>query len=334
MSVNWPWLLGLLALPGLFALMVLWITWQNWRTSGWQNAVGRIVESRSTARDVRTRESHLTGRSDHNRGTLVTTERIDRKNFADIAYQYTVDGKTYVSRQVGIGPDHGNLDVVALLQRYPAGKVVTVFYDPASPGNAILERDDPRRLREAWLAIAILAAVIVIGFLAFYLVADFIAAHAVNPRRTVPIMFVLVAAVLLALMAWAAIRRAATMRAWPATDGVVASSRVEQTIMHRRRSGSQYSTTATVYVPRVIYHYRVGGIDIDGDQFGRMSSGTAAAVAERVVAAFPAGTKVVVHYDPNEPTTAIVDPAAGRLPLVLAGIALVLFAVAGALAVL
>src|SRR5262249_14821005 len=158
MTVTWG-LVGVLALPGLFAAIVLYITWQNWRTRHWRSAMGRIVESRTVSRDVRSRESRMFSTDRQGSATVVTTDRIDRKNFAAIPYEYTVAGRKLLSRQVGVGKDHGNLDVVALLQRYPKGKPVTVWYDPAAPEHSILERDDPRRLREAWLGVAALAIV-------------------------------------------------------------------------------------------------------------------------------------------------------------------------------
>lgn len=333
MDVNWLRLLGMLALPGLFAAMILWISWQNWRTRRWRATIGRIVESRSASRDVRSKESHLVSASGRGSPTLVTTDQIDRKNFADIAYEYTVAGKTFRSRQIGLGPDRGNLDVVEALRRYPRGKVVTVHYDPAAPGESILRRDDPRRLREAWLGVAILTAVMVGGFFAFDHVLAFVEAHARSPRRAPFIMFALVAALLTVLIAWAAVRRGRTMRAWPTADGVVVESRVETTTT--RHTGAYTRSTSTLfYVPRVIYRFRVEGVDVDGDQLGHSVSSTAPAVAERCAASYPVGTRVVVHYDPSEPATAVVGPTVGMLPLIMTAIAAALALVATALAVL
>ncbi|HEX2888449.1 DUF3592 domain-containing protein [Vineibacter terrae] len=332
MGVNWPWLLGMLALPGVLAAMILWICWQNWRTRHWHTTIGRIVESRSTSRDVLSRSSRLVHGSEGGRATVVTAEQIDRKNFADIAYEYTIAGKTFLSRRVGLGADHGNLDVVALLQRYPKGKAVTVHYDPASPGDSILQRDDPRRLRTAWLGVALLAAMIVGGFLAFDHVLAFLEARVGNPRRMPLITFALVAALFVALLAWAMMRRARVMRAWPTAQAVVVASRVERT-MTRRTRGTRRTTTP-VYVPRVIYRFRIDGVDIDGDQLGRMMRSTRFEAAERFAMGFPVGKRLVVHYDPDEPTTAVVEPTTGMLPLVLLAISVSLGVIACALAVL
>ncbi|HJQ55275.1 MAG TPA: DUF3592 domain-containing protein [Vineibacter sp.] len=331
MTLHWLWLVGLLALPGLLTAMILRITWQNRRTRRWPHTMGRIVESRASSRDIRSKESRLVTHGDPGMATVVTNEQLDRKNFADIAYEYGVAGRTFRSRQVAPGIDPGNLDVVEMLRRYPKGKVVTVHYDPDSPGDSILQRDDPRRLRAAWLGIAILTVVIVAGFVAFDQVVAFVQAHVRNPKRTPLVLFALVLAFLLALMAWATIRRARTMRAWPTADGVVVSSYVDQLTTSRTRRGR--TSTSPVYAPRVIYRFRVESVDIDGDQLGRSGRSSVFNTAQALVAAYPAGTRVVVHYDPDEPTTAIVDPTAGLLPLGLGAGAVALAAIAWALAV-
>jgi hypothetical protein len=320
--------------PGFLALAVLFITWQNWRTRNWRSTFGRIAESRSASRDVRSKDRRFSPRSGNaGRSTTTTTDRIERKNFADIAYEYTVDGKRCFSRKIGLGPDDGTSgDVVALLKRYPVGKVVTVWYDPAAPGESILERDDPKRLREAWLGIAILTAVIVGGFYAFDYVLAWAQAHARNQRRVPFAMFATGAAVLLALIALAAVRRVREMRRWPTAPGTVVESRVEHGITRTRR-GSQI-TQAPFYIPRVVYKFGVGGIDIPGDQHGRMISSTNLALAEQVVARLPVGTPVTVHYDPDQPTTAVVNPTGGKLALYLFLGGAVLLAIGYALIVL
>jgi hypothetical protein len=50
--------------------------------------------------------------------------------------------------------------------------------------------------------------------------------------------------------------------------------------------------------------------------------------AERVVARYPAGGEVDVHYDPKDPTTAALESATGGASWLLVAIALFCFAVA------
>jgi hypothetical protein len=316
----------------VFAAIVLFITWQNWRTRNWRPVIGRIVESRGAARDVRTTNRQFIDPSNTLRPTLVATDQIDRRNFADIAYEYAVAGQHFVGRRVSMRKDRGNFDVVAVLQRYPKGKPVTVYYDPAAPGESILERDDPRKLREAWLGVVAFAIIMVGGYYGFDAVLAFVTAHARDPRKIPFVMFALATAGLVALMALATVRHVGTMRRWPTADGVVVESRVERALTRYTQGSRQVNTP--FYIPRVIYRFTVEGVAIQGDQHGRMTSSTTPAHAEKLVARFPVGARVVVHYDPNEPTTAIVGPTAGLLPLGLAIFAALAFGVAYALATL
>jgi hypothetical protein len=63
-----------------------------------------------------------------------------------VEYQYEVNGKTYRNNRIYVGSNTamsagGFSDILIQLEarRYPAGKQVTVRYDPANPANAILE---------------------------------------------------------------------------------------------------------------------------------------------------------------------------------------------------
>jgi Protein of unknown function (DUF3592) len=60
---------------------------------------------------------------------------------ADISYDYLVDDVAYVNSAVHFGSLNSSDPSVArrLLQRYPVGKQVTVYYNPARPQQAVLE---------------------------------------------------------------------------------------------------------------------------------------------------------------------------------------------------
>lgn len=60
---------------------------------------------------------------------------------ADIVYRYNVNEKTYTSGRVSSG-DHSSSSLAGmekLTMLYPAGKMITVYYDPHNPGSAFLE---------------------------------------------------------------------------------------------------------------------------------------------------------------------------------------------------
>jgi hypothetical protein len=82
-----------------------------------------------------------------------------------ITYRYVVAGREYEGKRrtlinVGVG---GLLRGAAqqVVARYPVGSEVTVFYDPANPGEAVLERTNP--VSGPILLFALGAALVVAG---------------------------------------------------------------------------------------------------------------------------------------------------------------------------
>jgi hypothetical protein len=52
----------------------------------------------------------------------------------------------------------GSPRVDEVLQRYPTGTSVAVFYDPANPGRSVIERELPANFNAIWVFVAVLAA--------------------------------------------------------------------------------------------------------------------------------------------------------------------------------
>ncbi len=84
---------------------------------------------------------------------------------ADISYDYLVDDQAYVNGSVHFGSMSSSDPSMAraMLQRYPVGKTVTVFYNPERPQQAVLE---PGVAGVAWVlpALGLLFAVVGSGF--------------------------------------------------------------------------------------------------------------------------------------------------------------------------
>jgi hypothetical protein len=61
---------------------------------------------------------------------------------AEVVYSYTVAGQEYRSdhRSIGGGGSGSIAGENAIIARYPAGSSVTVYYNPSTPGDAVLER--------------------------------------------------------------------------------------------------------------------------------------------------------------------------------------------------
>lgn len=107
------------------------------------------------------------------------------------------------------------------------------------------------------------------------------------------------------------IRMGLQSHAWPAVEGRVTSSRVET---HSSQGtgmagGGGGARGGTSHHPRICYTYAVSGTAYEscryrfGDPGGQRRS-------EELVAAHPVGTRVAVHYRPDEPGTAVLRPGA------------------------
>src|SRR5262249_20224359 len=92
----------------------------------WPTAEGKVISS-----NVRTSKRQL------------PRSGIDETVYqADVHYEYAVAGRRYSSSRVsfsGYGPgDRSHADNI--VNRYPAGSPVTVFYSPDAPETSVLER--------------------------------------------------------------------------------------------------------------------------------------------------------------------------------------------------
>jgi hypothetical protein len=90
--------------------------------------------------------------------------------------------------------------------------------------------------------------------------------------------------------------RAQQSTGWPCTDG--------------RITRSEIVLNDASYSPTVVYAYMVDGVDYQGTDIAcapRISTGDGD-YARRCVARYPVGAPVAVYYDPDEPTTAVLEP--------------------------
>ena len=114
----------------------------------------------------------------------------------------------------------------------------------------------------------------------------------------------LVAASLL-LMAWAGyeINRAIETRTWPEAQGTINSSGVRKEI--RRESGSS-GRKSTTYYPEIRYAYQAGGRSYTGTKINiGGKTGGMEWLAQRAVKKYPSGENVIVHYNPDDPSEAV-----------------------------
>ena len=128
-------------------------------------------------------------------------------------------------------------------------------------------------------------------------------------RRIIPLLFGLIfLAVGIGLSLWglSVLSNAKASTAWPTVQGTVTSSEVNRESKTRRTNGR--SRRSTTYSAEVSYTYQVEGAEYSANRvsFGEYSSSNASH-AQSIVSRFPAGKEVPVHYNPEDPSTAVLE---------------------------
>jgi hypothetical protein len=101
-------------------------------------------------------------------------------------------------------------------------------------------------------------------------------------------------------------------RDWPVVTGKVITAEAAIEL-------DRYSRRPMWFNPRVAYRYRVGSREFSGSRlsFANLRSGSFKPAAA-IVARYPAGKNVMVHYDPARPHRAVLDTRSPGLRLLLA----------------
>jgi len=89
---------------------------------------------------------------------------------------------------------------------------------------------------------------------------------------------------------------------WQTAQGTILTSGIQE-----KRSRSSKGYTTTTYWPYVTYQYSIMGQVYQGDKLGFGSAGYTRAKAEEVLAPYPQGAPVTVHYDPDDPNKAVLE---------------------------
>lgn len=107
---------------------------------------------------------------------------------------------------------------------------------------------------------------------------------------------------------------------WPAVDGVIEQSEV---VTSRGDDGD------TMYAAEVLYKYTVDGREYQSDNvyFGGDYRSSSSSGAYEVVNRYPVGDTVKVHYDPDKPENAVLEPGVTWMSYLVYGIGLVFFIV-------
>ena len=275
------------------------------RAAAWPQAAGRITRSEVAAR--------------HRQRSDRPTELI---NEPAIEYEFTANGTKYTGTRISIGEDSGGANTEATLARYPLGATVMVYYDPADPGNCVLEREVPKGMSKGCLAILGVLAVLGYGIYRFGGPAlTFLEAR--MGEDSSHIFLIAGGAGLFLLMLFIGSRKSAKQgRNWPSVRGKIVQSGTES---YRERVNHR---SVVRYAPVVEYAYAVNGHDYRSRQIRPLAvqMGHSQAGAEKIAARYPEGSEVEVHYDPANPGNAALEKP--KAPWFLLVLALICFGVA------
>src|SRR6478735_8096024 len=238
-----PWFVYamLLAPLGLLLAAAVYKSLQVRAAREWPSAAGKVVVSKSEVRKVKVLDSDRAG-----------GHRFEERNFADIVYEYSVAGRKLRNNRVSIGEDLGNFQVAETIAKYPVGAVVTVFYNPLHPNEAVLDRDLPKGL---WGCLGI-GTVVVLGIVfgsAFGLnrLSEFAASHLANPKASPLVIAFGAFGSVIALFALAIQRQAQLAKKWPVVSGTIKLSGLEQ----YRAARTDGRRGQTMYQRKVSYTY-------------------------------------------------------------------------------
>ena len=309
-----PWIIYAipLAMIGLIAFAAFY-KWLEVRAAAhWPQTTGKVVVSTSQVREVKTFDKTREGGRSR-----------EKRNFAHIVYEYTVSGKKLRNDRVSIGEDLGNFEVAETIARYPVGQIVTVYYNPLRPKNAVLERDAPKGVFGCVIWLVVLGTAGILGsFYGF----NQITIHLTTRIHNAPVTVALTAMGVVALLfAFALYRQASGAQRWPKVSGRITESAVEEFEGRIDRD----SALTTLYRPQIAFSYEFNGIAYAGNHsaLGANVTSNHASYAQKAVAKFPVGAIVEVHVNPQNPSEAMLKPGTAGAWIVVA-IAAVLLALA------
>lgn len=253
----------------------------------WHTTTGRVTRSEVRAQKRRDMD-----------------DRERTRNVPSVGYEYTVNGKRFSGDRISLAEVIPESDIESTLDRYPVGKEVTVYYNPADPRQSVLERDLPVDFGKGLAgAFAVLGGGAVLALLTLAKVPDLLAPLLPNPENA---QFVTLSAGLglfLLLFGFAKERQALATQAWTSTQGTVVTSEVRS--FTEWKDGVQ----RTLYTPGIVYRFTVNGREYTSDRYslGAETGWNRSGFAEKKVEEYPAGSAVTIYYNPKAPAESVLD---------------------------
>jgi len=275
--------------------LITFVKWREVRAlSHWLPTPGKIISSRVEARKVRVSGVGV----DSNDATEI-------RNFPAITFEYKVGKKTFRGSRYSVKENLGNFEVAETLAQFPTGADVTVFYNPADPSKAVIERTLPDG---AFKFMVKLSAGLVIGavVLVFFVggVLDAIRPHLPKPENLGPAVLLLFIGLFILLMGIAHKVIARRAKKWP-----VATGRIDASGLEALRAHGIYRSWRTVFRSRIVYSYSVAGQNYTADRvtFGAGVTASLPGLVSGQARRYAEGSEVDVHYDPANPASAVLE---------------------------
>lgn len=277
-------------------LLAAIVKWQKVAAARkWSAATGRIVASGSEGRRIsksRIGENMI--------------ENSEVRNFAAVRYAFNVGKAKHHGNRIGFGENAGTAGIAETLKRYPKGAEVTVYYDPANPRNSVLDRDPPSdSFFRSMFGSGIAAGAIIVAML--LAVNGKLSAGSFSfpeLRWTPGTVFAVCPAFCVLILVSAAIRLQTIRRRWLKTGGTIVSSEAV-----KLDAVKEWLNARSYFKGRTVYEYAVDGVRYQSDRIGfdDMAFSNSRLIAQRDADRFSPGCHVDVYYDPDAPSSAVLD---------------------------
>jgi hypothetical protein len=128
-----------------------------------------------------------------------------------------------------------------------------------------------------------------------------------TPNILFPLIFIGIGLVLL-IIYFRNLGKVRASQSWPVVQGTVVESWVR-----RQESADSDGSASYRYYPEVRYQYQVMGSQYLGDKitFGPKSGGNRSA-AEKMIAKYPSGARVMVYFQPDKPEISVLERSASK----------------------
>jgi Protein of unknown function (DUF3592) len=298
-----PWFVYamLLAPLGLLLIAATVKTWQVREARNWPQTMGKVVTSAAEVRDVKVSDDEREG-----------GYRFEKRNFANVVYEYSAAGRKLQCNRISIGEDLGNFQVAEQLAKYPAGSVVAVYYNPGHPEQAVLERDMPKGLWGCLGIGTVIVLAIVFGS-AFGLNQGYrwLAGHIARPDLAGMVVGFGAFAFVIAWFALAMQRQASVSKHWPVVPGTIKLSELEE--YREAVPEGEYREGTEMFGKTMAFTYSYQDVSYTNEcaRVGSETEASANKLMQRLMARYQDGATVEIHVNPDNPAEATLDVKQG-----------------------